>query len=337
MAHEPHGVMVLCPATKDGLASVGLQLLGQGARLAAQLGQPLYAAMAGAQVAPLAGQPGRYGAQKTFLVDHAALETYTAQSHVDALELLVRAAEPGVLLVGATEAGRDVAARLAARLQTGLTADCTALDIDADTGLLEQRRPAYGGNVMATVLCAEKRPQMATVRPGVFAVPAACGETPCPVEDLSRRFAPVAHGVVVQARDEGQQGQSPLAGAKVVVACGRGADEKARGLAQQLADLLGGEVAASRGAVELGFFPRVRQVGQTGQTIRPDCYIACGISGAVQHLVGMQQAKHVIAINSDPAAPIAQAADEVICGDVAEVLAQLVDLVRQQRAGRGLA
>ena len=322
------GVLVYCPVKNGGLEPVGPELLGQGRLLANQLGEPLYGMLIGSGVGETAVAACHLGADQIFVVNRPELAQYTAGAFSDAMELVIQTARPSIALFGATTESRDVAARLAARLGTGLTADCTALTIEPGTNLLLQTRPAYGGNVLATIVC-NTRPQMATVRPGVFEVPRPGISSPhAKLVDLSAdvKFRP--SGLEVLSTEPLPLANRALRAASVVVACGRGVkNQSGVALAERLAKALGGEIAASRGAVESGLFPRERQVGQTGQTIRPRLYIACGLSGAVQHLAGIQEVPRIIAINEDPNAPIFAAADYGICADLFDVLPRLTDMI----------
>ena len=319
--------MVYCPLEQQSLAQISKELLGIGAELAAILNEDLYAAVITPGGFHAAAEAGTLGVKRLYYVNDARLGVYTAQGHTTAMERIVKAANPSILLTGATVQGRDIAARLAARLGTGLTADCTELAI-SETRLLLQTRPAYSGNVIATIICPERRPQMATIRPGVFQlsrrkIAAGAAEVVLvPMPETLPALANVLSSVNRSIDDD------ILTGAKVVVSCGRGIkNREGVSLAMKLAKALGGVVGGSRGAVEDGLIPRNCQIGQTGKTIRPRLYIACGISGAVQHIVGMKQAECVIAINNNPEAPIFKEADFSICADVIETLPKLIDMV----------
>jgi electron transfer flavoprotein alpha subunit len=241
--------------------------------------------------------------------------------------------KPAIVLIGATHIGRDLAPRLARRLELGLTADCTELAIDPREGHLLQTRPAFGGNVMATILSKRTRPQMATVRPGIMkALPRDQGRRgeiiPLKVRLTKGDLATKLLEVVKE-----KKGRVDLSQARIIVAGGRGcgSEKGVRGL-QELAEALGGELAGSRVAVELGWIPMERQIGQTGQSVRPELYIACGISGAIQHKAGMQNAKHIIAINKDPLAPIFEIADYRLVGDLQEIVPALTKAVQMGKA-----
>jgi len=323
------GILVYCQQHRGSLLPVGLELLGEGRRLARILRKPLYAAIVGDDVRPLAETIAGYGAAGVYFISHPQLACYTVQAYTAAMQTIVEKVCPDILLIGATTQGRDLSARLAARLDTGLTADCTQLAIDPQTSLLLQTRPAYGGNVEATVVCPSKRPQMATVRPGVFPIPAPDakgrqGELMKCVFSLTDALDLVQ----VVGKTNMPLEYTALAEADIIVSCGRGVEnEQGVALARELATALGGMVGASRKAVEYGLLARIHQVGQTGQTVRPQVYIACGISGAVQHLAGMHESGTIIAINNDPEAPIFKVADYGICSDLFTVLPALIKML----------
>ena len=239
---------------------------------------------------------------------------------------------PEILLIAATMFGRSLAPRIAAKLRTGLTADCTQLEIERETGLLLQTRPTFGGNLMAAILCPQRRPQMATVRPKTF---------PVPVPDLSRNggiekirlLLPEGTGIQRVQTELDHQTEVNIADAEIVVGVGKGiGGSKGIQMAQALADLLGGVVAASRSVVDMGWLPYYRQVGQTGKTISPRLYIACGISGAIQHVVGLSNVQTMVAINQDREAPIFQMANYGIVGDCAEVIPAILETLSQKLA-----
>lgn len=338
MDNNYKGVMVFCQCRGDEILPVSRQLLAKGKELAIMLKVPLMAAFAGYQIIEKASEAAYMGADKILVLDHEALETYTAEHYTAALEQIVRFAKPEILLIGATETGRDIAAKTAARIGTGLTADCIMLEIQPDDRLLLQTRPAYGGRVTATIICKERRPQMATVREGVFQEPRKVPGGKARIIDLSRLLRIKEQGVCVKSKKIFMADDSAvlLDKARIVVAGGRGM-KNARGmsLVRHLAKELEGVVAFSRGAVEEGFAVQDFQVGQTGKVIRPDFYIACGISGASQHMAGIQGAKTIIAINSDREAPIMKMADYVLCADIFQALPELIRIVKEIKDDRG--
>jgi len=306
--------------------SVGFELLGQGRKLADAAGEELAAVIIGENVAHLTQDAIASGADKVYLVEGPEYKHYTTDAYAIALTDLINTYKPAVVLMGATNDGRDLAPRVAARIGTGLTADCTDLAYDAETGLVAWTRPALGGNILATIYCPHHRPQMGTVRPKVFKRPAMdpsrTGEivrVPSKVkpEDIRTRLVDVIKMCTTSVNIEE---------AEIIVAGGRGmcSPENFK-LIKELADVLGGAVGASRAAVDAGWQPALNQVGQTGKTVAPKIYFACGISGAIQHLAGMSSSDIIIAINKDPDAPIFKVADYGIVGDAMEVLPLLIE------------
>ncbi|MEW6308734.1 MAG: electron transfer flavoprotein subunit alpha [Bacillota bacterium] len=307
------------------LTRVAKQLVGKARDLANLLGVKVKAALLGKGVEPLAQELVAVGADVVFLYDDPKLANYQTDAYTKVMFELINAEKPEIVLFGATHIGRDLAPRLAQRLATGLTADCTELEIDEGERLLLQTRPAFGGNIMATITCPEHRPQMATVRPGVLREPD---------PDPSRRGEVVVKAVKVTDADFGTvvlqiikaaKQAVNLEDAEIIVSGGRGVGGPDKfPLLEELAGLLGGVVGASRAAVDSGWISHDHQVGQTGKTVRPKLYIACGISGAVQHQAGMKDASCIVAINKDPLAPIFQLADYGIVGDVKEIVPAMV-------------
>jgi len=327
------GVWVFAEQRQGKLQPVSLELLGCGAALAQDLNQELGAVLVGHEVKPLARELIAHGARKVYVFDQAPLSHYRTNPYTKVLAESINQFKPNIVLIGATHIGRDLAPRLARRLELGLTADCTELAIDPQEKHLLQTRPAFGGNVMATILSKRTRPQMATVRPGIMkALP----------RDQSRRgeIIPLKTRLkkselatrLIEIISE-KKGRVDLSQARIIVAGGRGCgSEKGVRSLQELAEVLGGEVAGSRVAVELGWIPSERQIGQTGQSVRPELYIACGISGAIQHKAGMQNAKYIIAVNKDPLAPIFEIADYRIVGDLLDIVPALTKAVQKGKA-----
>ncbi len=327
------GILVFAEQREGAIHPAVIELLGAGAGIAAACGEPLEAALAGRDVREAAESLIPFGASTVHAIDDPALEAYRTLPYATSLARLIEARKPSIVLFAATHVGRDLAPRIAARLGVGLTADCTGLEIDASTGHLKQIRPAFGGNVIATILSRTTRPQMATVRPGVMAPAekdASRGGEVVPFE-ASIREADGAAKVVERVKRRKSGGD--IRDASVIVAGGRGVGS-AEGFEslRALAKALGGAVAGSRVAVELGWVPAENQVGQTGFTVRPDLYIACGISGAVQHAAGMMGSGTIVAVNRDPGAPIFEMADFGIVGDVHAVVPLLTKgLVDRER------
>ena len=326
---EWQGVWVFAEQRDGTLVPVVLELLGKAQELAAELGQDTAAVLLGHQVAGLSDTLFEYGAKKVYMVDAPELAHYRTIPYTDAIEVLVKKYKPNVFLMGATHIGRDLAPRVSRRVGVGLTADCTELTIDPAEKILLQTRPAFGGNVMATIASRYSRPQMATVRPGVMAP----NRNPVQGELVQEQVSleeDKAGTVVVEIVREERKGVN-LSEAKVIVAGGRGVgDKEGFEMLEELASLMGGEVAGTRVAVEEGWIPADRQVGQTGQSVRPELYIACGISGAIQHRAGMMNSRYIVAINKDERAPIFQIADWGIVGDLREVVPEMIQRLKEQ-------
>jgi electron transfer flavoprotein alpha subunit len=305
-----------------------------GAELAKKLDVELCAIVIGDKVEHLCEEAFSYGASKAYLIDDAVYRHYRTESYYKAVCHLVRKYKPEIVLVGATGLGRDLAGAVATALLTGLTADCTGLAID-DRGFLLQTRPAFGGNIMATIMTEKTRPQMSTVRPHVMPMPH------CDTGrrgEIIREQSPVKETdiltKVLEILEDSRQGADAIdiSAADVIVSGGRGMLNKENfGILQELADELGGVVGCSRAAVEAGYMPVERQVGQTGKTVRPKIYIACAISGAIQHLVGMQDSDVIIAVNRDHHAPIFEVATYGIVGDVFQVIPAITSRIKEAR------
>ncbi|MBR6430408.1 MAG: electron transfer flavoprotein subunit alpha/FixB family protein [Oscillospiraceae bacterium] len=320
--------------TDDGKAkSVGYELLTPGRTLADKLGQKLVAVVMGKDVDAVAADCIAYGADQVILVEGDEYKNYNTDAETYAMTELIGKYRPAIVFYGATNNGRDLGPRVACKLGTGLTADCTGLDIEEETGLLMSTRPTFGGNLMATIAIPDNRPQMSTVRPGVFKKgvkdPDRKGEI---IREELHMDPALAKVRLVERVKEVAQAVN-LEEAEIIVSGGRGLKEaKNFQLIQDLADALGATVGASRAAVDAGWIPHAHQVGQTGKTVAPKIYIACGISGAIQHLAGMSGSDTVVAINRDPDAPIFSVADYGIVGDLFEVLPALTEQIRALKA-----
>lgn len=324
------GVWVWIEQFQGEASSISWEMVGEGRKLADQRETTLTACVLGHDVEHIAKQAIAYGSDRVFWVDDPSLAVYRTRPYATTLVNLVRQYKPEIFLLGASSRGRDLAGSVATELYTGLTADCTGLDIDRETNLLRQTRPAFGGNIMATIICPNYRPQMATVRHRVF-------EMPMPDETRQGQIVSIDP---IMGEDEvatkvvdfiTEQGEVNLADAKIIVSGGRGVGgPEGFEPIRQLAEVLGGAVGASRAAVDAGWIPYAHQVGQTGRTVRPDLYIACGISGAVQHLAGMGTAKVIVAINKDPEAPIFTVANYGIVGDLFQVVPALTEQFRKK-------
>jgi len=323
------GVWVFVEQTEGEPAKVSWELMGVGAQLAKSLGVELCAMVIGENVEHLCHEAFAYGATRAYLLDQKVFHFYRTEPYLDACCYLIAKYKPEIILMGATGMGRDLAGAVATRVKTGLTADCTGLDVD-DKRNLRQTRPAFGGNIMATIMCDKFRPQMATVRPHVMQMPEkkanATGEI------VRERFDIDEAGILTKVLEiiKDKKAGIDIAGAEFIVSGGRGMMSPENfAMLQELADELGGVVGASRSAVDAGWMPHDRQVGQTGKTVRPKIYIACGISGAIQHLVGMQDSDVVIAINRDKEAPIFQVATYGIVGDLFQIVPAITQSIRE--------
>ncbi|MDP3259275.1 MAG: FAD-binding protein [Thermodesulfovibrionales bacterium] len=324
------GIWVFAEQREGSIASVSLELLGAGRKLADELKTELSAVLFGATEKD-ANELIKWGADKVYHSGNAVFEKFNDEPYSRLLVNLIKEHKPAIVLAGATPIGRSFIPRVAASLRTGLTADCTSLGIDKDTGNLLQIRPAFGGNIMATILCPNHRPQIATVRPRVMKKgeynPEKRGEiVSVDAENLTSRTK------VIETIKETLGCEVNLQEADIIIAGGRGlGDAKGFNLLFELAEILGGTVGASRAAVDEGWIQYRHQVGQTGKTVCPKIYIACGISGAVQHLVGMQSSDIIIAINKNPEAPIFNVATYGIVGDIYEVLPLLIKKIKEAK------
>jgi len=311
------------------LMNVAIEILGEARKLADKKGVNVGAVLIGHNVENLSKDLISYGADIVYVVDNPLLSNYTTEGYAKAVSQLANEYEPEVILYGATFIGRDLAPRIASRLMTGLTADCTGLDID-ENGLLLQTRPAFGGNLMATIKCPDKRPQMSTVRPGVMKKA---------VRDDTRDGKVIKFDIDIKESDIRTKILSIVKEAKnvvnleeadIIVSGGRGiGGPEGFNIIKELADVLGGVVGASRATVDAGWITSDHQVGQTGKTVRPKLYIACGISGAIQHLAGMSNSGTIVAINKNPDAPIFKVADYGIVGDLFKVIPVLIEEIKK--------
>lgn len=325
------GVWVFAEQRDGELQKVSLELLGKGREMADKLNTELVAVLLGYNTDEIAKELLAYGADKVIVADDQLLSHFSTDAYAKVICELSNERKPEVIFIGATFIGRDLGPRIAARLTTGLTADCTALDIDSENGNLLATRPAFGGNLMATIVCADHRPQMATVRPGVFSKleKDAAKEDATKIEKINVNLTADDIRTKVQEVVKLAKEVEDIAEANIIVAGGRGVGSKENvAKLQELAEVLGGTVAASRAAIEKEWIDKEVQVGQTGKTVRPQLYIACGISGAIQHLAGMQDSDYIIAINKDENAPIMQVADLAIVGDLNKVVPELIAQVK---------
>ena len=341
---EYKGVYIFAQQVDNEISTISLELLGKAKDLAADLDEKVTAILVGYQVKNLADKLAEYGADKVIVVDDPELKDYRTEPYAHAIASVVKKFKPEILLVGATAIGRDLGPRVSARIHTGLTADCTSLDI-GDFPLVavpgqEQKhkqllmtRPAFGGNTIATIACPNFRPQMATVRPGVMQkaerVPGAKAE----VIEFNPGFTPDNKYVEILKIVKSVSDVADIMDAKILVSGGRGVGSAENfKLLDDLAEVLGGTVSCSRAVVDSGWKPKDLQVGQTGKTVRPNVYFAIGISGAIQHVAGMEESDMIIAINKDETAPIFDVADYGIVGDLNKIVPALTEKLKAELA-----
>ena len=323
------GVMVYAEQRDGRVHPVSYELLGKAQELAAQLSEPVYAVIVGSGVGAGAEELVKRGADKVFLYDDPALAEFRDDPYTDLLARCCREEKPSIFLIGATSLGRSLGPRVAAKLRTGLTADCTYLDIDPETGLLRQTRPAYGGNIMATIITPNGRPQMATVRYKMFTEAAKVDNPKGSTVEKPVNMSNVRDRVKVLGFEEAKE-QVSISEADLIVSGGLGmGDPKGFELIRELADTLGAAVGASRPTVDEGWIDYRHQVGLSGRTVRPQVYMACGISGAVQHQAGMKTSDVIIAVNKDPEAPIFKISSLGVVGDLYEVIPRLIEKIKE--------
>ncbi len=320
---EYKGVWVFAEQRGGQLNRVSVELLGKAQQLSRELNHKVAAVLIGDHVSSLADTLIQFGADTVYLVEDEIFKDYRTEPYTHVFQELVAAYRPNILLMGATHNGRDLAPRVSKRVGSGLTADCTELSIDRGEGILLQTRPAFGGNVMATIRNCFSRPQMATVRPGVMEVIPTHGKEGIVVTHISKLTEDQVRSKTLEFVKE-ETPRVDLSKAKIIVAGGRGVNDLAGfALLRELAKALGAELAGTRVAFEAGWIPSSSQVGQTGVTVRPELYIACGVSGAIQHRAGMMDSRFIVAINKDPYAPIFKVADWGIVGDLFDVVPEL--------------
>lgn len=335
---EYKGIFVFAEQRDRKVQKVAFELIGKAKDLAKDLDTTVTAVLLGKDMQEEAKKLCYAGADKVIYADNDMLDMYMTEPYVYTMHKLITERKPEIVIFGASAIGRDMAPRVSARVHTGLTADCTGLAIEADEEdpnklNLMMTRPAFGGNLMATIACPNHRPQMATVRPGVMQAKKPSTDNPVNVEEI--KFVIPAECKNVEIIDVAKiiQHRMNIDEAKVLVSGGRGiGGAEGYKMLEELADLLGGTIASSRAAVDEGWIEKDRQVGQTGKTVRPNLYIACGISGAIQHLAGMEESDYIIAINKDETAPIFEVADVGIVGDVFKVVPLLIEQLQKERA-----
>ena len=311
------------------MQNVSVELLGKARELAATLGEKVCAVLLGSGVEGLAKECIAYGADKVLLADAPELKDYLTEPYTQAMHQMAKELKPSIILIGATTIGRDLGPRLSARLATGLTADCTGLDISED-GNLMMTRPAFGGNLMATIVCKEHRPQMSTVRPGVMRAGVRDEGRKGETVRVEPKFDTSQFRVKLLETVKEERNMVDITEANILVSGGRGVGTpEGFAMLREFAQTIGAEVSSSRAMVDAGVMGHDRQVGQTGKTVRPDVYFALGISGAIQHLAGMEESDHIIAINKDKYAPIFQSADLGIVGDLRKIVPLLTEKLKR--------
>ena len=343
---EYKGVYVFAQQVDNELSSIAFELIGKGKDLAADLGTEVTAVLIGSDVKGLADELAAYGADKVIVVDDPELKDYRTEPYTHALASVIDTYKPEIVLVGATAIGRDLGPKVSARVKTGLTADCTVLEIgdfplnplpnqEQKHNQLLMTRPAFGGNTIATIACPNTRPQMATVRPGVMQKREKVEGAKAVVEEFNPGFTPNNQYVEILKVVKAVSDVEDIMDAKILVSGGRGVGSAENfKLLEDLAEVLGGTVSCSRAVVDSGWKPRDLQVGQTGKTVRPNVYFAIGISGAIQHVAGMEESDIIIAINKDETAPIFDVADYGLVGDLNKILPQLTASLKAEMANK---
>lgn len=324
-------VWVIAEQSEGKIHPVTIELIGEGRKLADALGKKLVVVVTGEDIDAEIQKLLHYPIDKVIHIKHPLLKEFSTEGYSLSISELILNGKPEIVLLGATSIGRDIAPRIAGKVGTGLTADCTKLEIDGSDNKLLQTRPAFGGNLMATIICPKNRPQMSTVRPGVMEK-AAYSDV---IRGQAEVFIPSLDEADIRTelidKIKGNKKRVNLIDAKVVVSGGRGLKTpEGFDLIRGLAEKVNGEVGSSRACVDAGWIEHLHQVGQTGTTVRPDLYIACGISGAIQHLAGMSDSKYIIAINKDPNAPIFKVCDYGIVGDVYEVIPAMIEAIHNK-------
>ncbi len=343
---EYKGVFVFAQQVDNTINSIAFELIGKGKDLADDLGTEVTAVLVGSGVKSLADELAEYGADRVIVVDDPELKEYRTEPYAHALACVINEFKPEIFLVGATAIGRDLGPRVSARIHTGLTADCTQLDIgdfplnpvpgkEQKHNQLLMTRPAFGGNTIATIACPDFRPQMATVRPGVMQKREKKAGVKASVVEFNPGFTPNQNYVEILEVVKAVSDTVDIMDAKILVSGGRGMGSSENfKMLEELAEVLGGTVSCSRAVVDAGWKPKDLQVGQTGKTVRPNVYFAVGISGAIQHLAGMEESDIIIAINKDDTAPIFDVADYGLVGDLNKIVPALTEKLRAEMAAK---
>ncbi len=339
---EYKGVYVFAQQVDNQISGISFDLLGKAKELAGTLNEEVTAVLIGSGIRALADELAEYGADRVIVVDDPELEVYRTEPYAHALASVINKYKPEIMLVGATAIGRDLGPTVSARVATGLTADCTKLEIgdfplnaipgreaEQKHNQLLMTRPAFGGNTIATIACPDNRPQMATVRPGVMQKLEPIKGAKAVIEDYNPGFTPNNRYVTIKEVVKAVADAADIMDAKILVSGGRGVGSAENfKMLEELADVLGGQVSCSRAVVDSGWKPKDLQVGQTGKTVRPQVYFAIGISGAIQHVAGMEESDLIIAINKDEDAPIFDVADYGIVGDLNKIVPQLTEKLK---------
>ncbi len=323
-----NGVWVIAEQNEGKIHPVTIELAGEGRKLADALGKKLAVVVPGWEAEEEVKKLLHYNVDTVYYIKHPLLKDFSTDGYTISIAELIKEKKPEVVLIGATSIGRDIAPKLAGKVGTGLTADCTKLDVDEADHKLLQTRPAFGGNLMATIVCPKNRPQMSTVRPGVMQKAVYSEKVSGQIEEFTPNLNEADIRTALIEKVKSDKKKVNLIDAKIIVSGGRGL-KSADGfkVISALAEKLGAEVGSSRAAVDSGWIEHIHQVGQTGTTVRPDLYIACGISGAIQHLAGMSESKYIVAINKDPNAPIFKICDYGIVGDLYEVIPAMIESI----------
>ncbi len=343
---ECKGVFIFAQQVDNKINNIAYELLGKAKDLAADLGQEVTAVLIGSDVKSLADSLAWYGADRVIVVDDPELKEYRTEPYAHALSSVIEQYKPEIMLIGATAIGRDLGPRVAARIHTGLTADCTQLDIgdfplqpapgqEQRKNQLLMTRPAFGGNTIATIACPDFRPQMATVRPGVMQKREADKNAKANIEECKLDFTPNNKYAEILEVVKSVSNVADIADAKILVSGGRGVGSPENfKILEELAEAIGGTVSCSRAVVDSGWKPKEMQVGQTGKTVRPHVYFAIGISGAIQHVAGMEESDIIIAINKDEGAPIFDVADYGVVGDLNQIVPELTKQIKEAMAAK---
>lgn len=328
--NDYNDIWVIGEQREGKIHPVTIELIGEAKNLASEINKKVIVVVAGYEINEEVNKLLHYGVDKVLYISSPLLKTFSTDGYSISISKLILERKPEIVLVGATSIGRDIGPRIAAKIGTGLVADCTKLEIDPTDGKILQTRPAFGGNLMATIICPINRPQMATVRPGVMQKAAHTDAPTGVVEVINPSLTEDNIIAKVVEIIKSSKKRVDLTDAKIIVSGGRGVKgPEGFELIRALAEKLGGEVGSSRACVDAGWIDGMHQVGQTGTTVRPEIYFACGISGAIQHLAGMSESKYIVAINTDPTAPIFKVCDFGIVGDLKEVIPAMIEEIEK--------